>query len=132
METKDLAPQRSRAAAMMKEHFGLVFTRLEPGEAWAEWPLREQDFNVHGIPYGGVLFTLADSTAGMALGTLSSSVITISSSGSFIYGSADAKTLHAHAKVSRAGNSIGFIRSEVYDDRDRLLATFEFTFGRKP
>ena len=132
MEIQDLKPQRARAAAMMKEHFGMVFTKLEPGEAWSEWPLREQDINVHGIPYGGVLYTLADNTSGMSLGTMSSSVITISSSASFLTGSPDAKKLIGHAKVTKMGNSIGFIRSEVYDDQERLLATFEFVFGRKP
>lgn len=131
MEQQDLNPQRKRAVAMIKERFGIEFTRIEPGAVTAEWPLQEGDRNVHGIPYGGILFTLADSAAGLALGTLSSSVITISSSCSFLYGSLEAQRLICHARVRRAGNSIGFISAEVYDDQAHLLSTFEFVFGRK-
>ena len=131
MEQQDLNPQRKRAVAMIKERFGIEFTNIEPGEVTAEWPLKEGDMNVHGIPYGGILFTLADSAAGLALGTISSSVITISSSCNFLYGSPEAQRLICHARVRRAGNSIGFISAEVYDDREHLLSTFEFVFGRK-
>lgn len=129
MEQHELSDQRRVASKLVRERFGIEYTHIEPGAATAEWTLRDGDMNVHGVPYGGILFTLADSAAGMALGSMGGSVITISCSGSFLYGSREARRLICHAKVRKAGNTLGFIETEVYDDQEHLLATFQFVFG---
>ena len=127
----ELPEQRQRAAVMLKERFGIEFPHIEPGAATAVWTMQEGDWNVHGVPYGGVLLTLADSAAGMAIGSLGGSVITISCSGSFLYGTRETKTLICRARVRKAANTTGFIDTEVFDDRENLLATFQFVFGRR-
>ena len=45
---------------------GFKFIKIEDGLAVSELELEEEHFNPYGIPYGGVLFTMADDTAGVA------------------------------------------------------------------
>ena len=42
---------------------GFSFVKIEDGIAVSELDLQEYHFNPYGIPYGGVLFTMADDTA---------------------------------------------------------------------
>ena len=45
---------------------GFRFIKIENGIAISELELEDEHVNPYGIPYGGVLFTMADDTSGIA------------------------------------------------------------------
>ena len=45
---------------MIFDRFGIRYLRAEDGEAEAELELRQEDRNAMGLPFGGVLFNLAE------------------------------------------------------------------------
>ena len=63
-----MTPKNSEEAIRMglediESKFGIRFSRVEDGEAEASAPLMSKDRNFYNVPYGAVLFNLADNTA---------------------------------------------------------------------
>lgn len=117
-----------RIEKRISDRFGIRFLRAENGEAEAELTLREDDINNMGVPFGGVLFNLADCAAGAAFRSLGTIGLTVSSEARFLRGAPDAKKLLARAKVRKAGRSLGFVDASVEDDGGTELAAFTFLF----
>ena len=70
----------------INKHFNINFLKAENGEAVAELELEERHKNLFNIPYGGVLFNLADCTTGMAFISLGRPGVTVSASVNFMRG----------------------------------------------
>ena len=56
----------SVAKQVIWEKFGISFSTVENGTACGELTLNPRYLNFYGVPFGGILFNLADNTAGMA------------------------------------------------------------------
>ena len=87
-------------------------TAVDDGTATVELELHPDSLNCWGTPHGGVLFTMADVAAGMALLTLRQEVtFTVSSSIEYAVGT-----------VEKMGGHMGFSRTDIRDESGRLIA----------
>ena len=117
-----------RIEKKITERFGIRYLRAENGEAEAELELRAEDFNAMGLPFGGILFNLADCTAGAAHRSMGCMGMTLSSESRFLRGSREAKKLVCRAAARKEGRTIGFVDAAVTDETGTELAAFTFTF----
>ena len=105
------------------------------GEAEASAPLMSKDRNFYNVPYGAVLFNLADNTAGMAYLSTGGNGVTVSGNVNYLRGAApEAMELRSRAKVikrgrKQRGRKLCFINAEVEDDLGNLLSTYSFVFS---
>ncbi len=111
------------------DKYGIRFLRTENGEADSEVDLQLYHRNFYGVPYGGVLFNLADNTAGMAFLSAGGNGVTITGNVNYLRGASSGTTrLTCHAAVRKSGRKLFFIDAEVKDDGGNLLSTYSFVF----
>ncbi len=113
---------------MIFDRFGIRYLRAENGEAEAELELCEADRNAMGLPFGGILFNLADCTAGAAHRSLGCIGMTVVGESRFLRGSRDVKKLLCTARARKEGKTFGFVDASVTDEAGTELAAFTFTF----
>ncbi len=130
-----MTPKNSDEAIRMglvdiENKFGIQFTKVAGGEAQAVMPLLAKHRNFYGVPYGAVLFNLADNTAGMAYLSTGGNGVTVSGNVNYLRGAdPEAKEIRSRAKVIKRGRKLCFISAEVEDDRGNLLSTYSFVFS---
>lgn len=109
---------------------GMKFIDLTPGKAVCELTIDEKMVNPLGSVHGGVLFSLADITAGTAAVMDGVKVTTLDSQISFLSPAFFEKTKHLYAKANKvkAGKTIYVLRVDIYDEQDKLISTASFTF----
>ena len=107
---------------------GFRFVKIEDGIAVSELDLEEDHFNPYGIPYGGVLFTMADDTSGVAFISAGGNGVTINGHVDYLRGSRDATKLICTSKVRKAGRRIFYIDSDIVNEKGEDLCRFKFVF----
>ena len=107
---------------------GFKFVKIENGIAVSELDLEEEHFNPYGIPYGGVLFTMADDTAGVAFLSAGGNGVTVNGHVDYLRGARDAQKLICTAKVRKAGRRIFYIDADIMNEKDIDLCRFKFVF----
>ena len=107
---------------------GFRFIKIQDGIAVSELELHEEHFNPYGIPYGGVLFTMADDTAGVAFISAGGNGVTVNGHVDYLRGSRDAQKLICTAKVRKAGKRIFYIDADIVNEKDLDLCRFKFVF----
>ncbi|MBO4212157.1 MAG: PaaI family thioesterase [Oscillospiraceae bacterium] len=118
-------------AEQIFQRFGLRYLKMEQGVAEAELRLKPEDQNYLGVPFGGVIFNLADLTAGAALRSLGSMGVTVSAEVRFLRGVTGLDKLRCRAEVRKAGGSLVFVDASVYTEQGQELAALSFIFARK-
>ena len=107
---------------------GFSFVRIDNGVAVSELELQEYHVNPYGIPYGGVLFTMADDTAGVAFLSAGGNGVTVNGHVDYLRGSRDAQKLICTAKVLKAGRRIFYIDADIVNEKEEDLCRFKFVF----
>ena len=107
---------------------GFRFIKIEDGTAVSELELEEEHFNPYGIPYGGVLFTMADDTSGVAFLSAGGNGVTVNGHVDYLRGSRDAQKLICTAKVRKAGRRIFYIDADIVNEKGLDLCRFKFVF----
>lgn len=107
---------------------GFSFVKVEDGVAVSELELQEYHFNPYGIPYGGVLFTMADDTAGVAFLSAGGNGVTVNGHVDYLRGTRDAQKLICTAKVRKAGRRIFYIDADIINEKQEDLCRFKFVF----
>ena len=79
-------------------------------------------------PYGGVLFTMADDTAGVAFLSAGGNGVTVNGHVDYLRGSRDAQKLICTAKVRKAGRRIFYIDADIVNEKGDDLCRFKFVF----
>lgn len=90
--------------------------------------LNDHLLNPYGIAHGGVLFSLADNTAGMAARGDGRSYVTLSSSFNFLRPGKAGDTIQAEAKVRRRGGATCYVNVDITDSAGELLASGNSVF----
>ena len=123
---------KAKALKILKDDIesktGFSFVKVEDGEAVSELDLQEFHFNPYGIPYGGVLFTMADDTAAIAFMSAGGNGVTVNAHVDYLRGSRDAQKLICTAKVRKAGRRIFYIDADIRNEKDDDLCRFKFVF----
>ncbi len=107
---------------------GFRFIKIEDGVAVSELELEDEHVNPYGIPYGGVLFTMADDTAGIAFLSAGGNGVTVNGHVDYLRGSRDATKLICTAKVRKAGRRIHYIDADIVNEKNLDLCRFKFVF----
>ncbi len=107
---------------------GFRFIKIENGIAISELDLQEYHFNPYGIPYGGVLFTMADDTAGVAFISAGGNGVTVNGHVDYLRGARNAEKLICTSKVRKAGKRIFYIDADIVNEKDLDLCRFKFVF----
>ena len=113
------------ATAPISQLLGFEIEAGEPGSAVVHLPIDERLNNPMGRTHGGIFAALADAAMGIAFGRTiedSQDFATIDLHIHFIRG-VRGDRITATAKVSRRGLRIGFVDCQIFDNRERLIAT---------
>ena len=107
---------------------GFQGVRLSTGHCHGELTVTEHLMNPIGSVHGGCLFTMADSTAGMAASSYGYKVTTMDADFHYLRAGIGVKKLISEAKVLKRGKRAIVVSVDVMDETERVLCTGTFTF----
>ena len=94
----------------------------DDGTATIVLPMHENSLNRWGGAHGGILFSLCDVAAGMAIMSLRQEmVVTVNASIDYLAAAPADSTLTAVGKVDRVGGKLAFCSAEVTDENGRAV-----------
>lgn len=94
----------------------------DDGTATIVLPMHENSLNRWGGAHGGILFSLCDVAAGMAIMSLRQEmVVTVNASIDYLAAAAAGSTLTAVGKVDRMGGKMVFCSGEVTDETGKVI-----------
>lgn len=94
----------------------------DDGTATIVLPMHENSLNRWGGAHGGILFSLCDVAAGMAIMSLRQEmVVTVNASIDYLAAAAAGSTLTAVGKVDRMGGKMVFCSGEVTDETGKAI-----------
>ena len=96
IHSEDIEKLISVAKQDILEKFGITFPLVEDGKARGELTLRPEHRNHYGIPFGGIVFNLADNTCGMAFLSAGGNGVTVSGSVNFLRGACQSESRKTH------------------------------------
>lgn len=130
-EISEEMKERIRAACECNplcEQLGLKMMECRLGYTVCEIPVRDFVINPYGMVHGGVLFTLADMTAGMAIATHNNTAPTIDSEIHFLSPVVNTEKITAVAREIKHGKTLMVVTSELYNDEGKEVAVGTFTY----
>jgi acyl-CoA thioesterase len=92
--------------------------------------IREEMHNGFSVTHGGILFSLADSAIAFAAATYGRVSLAVDHSISFIRKTEAGRVLTTKAQTISMGNKMGFLRVEIHDEENNLVATVKGTVYR--
>ena len=110
------------------QHVGIVITSLEEGKATTEVEVKECHINPIGSVHGGMLYSLADTTGGVAASSYGSFVTTVSGEISYLNPAIGVKKLIGKSRELKVGKTIMVYDVDIFDENEKLLATARMTY----
>lgn len=89
-------------------------------------PINEETTNPYGMIHGGILFTLADSVAGLTCISMNKKVVTLNSNINFLK-SATKGYVHAEPRIIHNGKTTVLMEVDMKDDEGNLLSKASIT-----
>jgi uncharacterized protein (TIGR00369 family) len=129
---EDLRARMARSA--FHGWMGMSFVDARPGEIEIALDVQEHHLNLGGSLHGGVLATLADTAAGLAVRTRlapEARHVTVHLDVRYL-SPGRVGTIVASGRVVRLGRRIAFADAQVHDERGRLLVTAGATIAITP
>ena len=94
----------------------------DDGTATIVLPMHENSLNRWGGAHGGILFSLCDVAAGMAIMSLRQEmVVTVNATIDYLAAAAAGSTLTAVGKVDRLGGKLAFCSAEMTDETGKVI-----------
>lgn len=118
---------RAAEKNLFVRYCGIELEQDEDGSYYTTVEIRPEHRNTFGITHGGLLYTMADTTAGNNARRFSDRPVTLQSSFHFIRNTGSG-TLTARAEILQRGRRVTLMRVRIVDDTDTLLAEGDFTF----
>lgn len=119
---------------MMQENNGFAITNgyeLEDYEEGKSATLKvnitEKSLNPYGFAHGGLIFGLGDNAMGVVAKTTGRSAVTLSSSITYLR-PATGKYIIAKAEMIKDGKQTAYLKTNFYDDNDKLVATMDANY----
>ncbi|NLU23571.1 MAG: PaaI family thioesterase [Clostridiales bacterium] len=118
-------------------HNGVHVTDVDDNYARVELTLHPEVLNRWQAPHGGILFTMGDVAAGVAVLTVRpESCVTVNASIDFMEAVGSSGTLVATGRVLRCGGRLCYCEAKIETAAGKLLTTFHstmyFTGGTLP
>ena len=129
------AAQKKRVAKALNEVpyarlLGIKLGQIESGSATLQMRVRKQLTQNHGVVHGGAMASLIDSATAFAIISLltpEERVTTVDLTISYVR-PVTKGTVYCTAKVVRAGRRLFVVSAEVFDERQKLVATALSTY----
>lgn len=115
-----------------EKNVGIQFLEIHDGFARAEMQLKPEHYNFMGGIYGGILYHVADVTAGAAFMSAGGLGVTAAGDMQYLHGTHGSKTLFCEGKVLKYGSHISFAQAELMDENRTVFARGTFTFYQMP
>lgn len=134
METEQIGPVNAKEFFRLDRFAtdaGIELTEIRKGYGKAKLEVEPRHLNAGGTTQGGAIFTLADLALAAAANSHGKLALSITSSITFLQGSAPGDTLWAEAKERHTGRKTGHYQVDVTNQKGDLIATFEATVYRK-
>ena len=94
----------------------------DDGTATIVLPMHENSLNRWGGAHGGILFSLCDVAAGMAIMSLrQETVVTVNASIDYLAAAPAGSTLTAVGRVDRIGGKLAFCSAEITDETGNVV-----------
>lgn len=107
---------------------GLELLHREDGYVELKLPAIEGYLNRGGRLHGGMLYTLADMTAGTAVMTYGHNTTTVSGSIDYLRPGVNVECLYSKGRVIKHGSTLSVVEVSITDQNDTLIATAHMTF----
>lgn len=107
---------------------GLELTHREEGYVEIKLPTITGYLNRGGRLHGGMLYTLADMTAGTAVMTYGHNTTTVSGSMDYLRPGVDVDCLYSQGRVVKHGSTLSVVEVSIRDQNSTLIATAHMTF----
>jgi uncharacterized protein (TIGR00369 family) len=123
--------RRLVAGSPFHASMGITVERVTPGEVHLTLVARPDQLNLQGLLHGGVLATLADTAAGLAVRTKlerDRRHVTIGLNVSFL-SAASPGEIRARGRAVRVGRQIAYAEADITDANGKLLATAQATMA---
>lgn len=113
---------------MNHNHYSLV--TVEEGKAVLRGELMDDVKNPYEMAHGGFTFGLGDTAMGLAAASLGRKAVTLNSNIAYLRPGVGSYLL-AKAEVIKNGKTTCFIRANIYDEEERLVATMDGNYYYK-
>ena len=131
-EVRAVGRKRKQAGGKVKGHpfAQCVCKPYRNGAIRSEWRMRlkKEYENIYGGMHGGCAFSLADTTAGVAVVTFGEIVTTLNAAVNYMKPITDTKYLYCDARVRRHGGRVSVVGVELTNDQGELLMDGSFTY----
>lgn len=116
------------------DYLGVELLKYEHGYCYTKLSIKPEFTNPIGGLHGGLLYTLADTTAGVAAVYLGSgnAVTTVNGDMQFLRPALHLDTIFAEAKVIKDGKRLVFLDVLILTEDGTVLAKGSFIFARIP
>ena len=99
-------------------YLGVKIVDLQLGFAKCELPIKADFMDPNKTVHGGVIFTLADITAGTAASSHGLRCTTVDSSISYLVAAMSSKVLYCEAREIKRGKTISVYETRITDDAE--------------
>lgn len=110
------------------KYLGIELLEMEQGYVKARIAHADKILNPYGYIHGGVLYSFADTVAGLAACTYGAAVSTIDGSMNYLRPAIGSKYIVCEAHELRQGKQVAVYRVELFNDENLLLDSGTFTF----
>ncbi len=107
-------------------HIKILETK-EKESATLKADINENCMNPYGIVHGGLIFGLGDTAMGVVARTTGRNAVTLSSNITYLKPSTG-KYLIAKAEMIKNGKTTCYLRTNIYNDKDILVATMDANY----
>ena len=104
---------------------GFKIEELNKDYVKMSYEVKKDGLNPHDMVHGGVLFGLADTTAGVLVAMHGKKCVTVNGNINYLNPLKDGK-VYAISKCLKEGKRIGYYLVELFDEKDNLIATSNF------
>ena len=108
-------------------HNGIELCEYKEGWCRGRIHIQPHHLNLHKTMHGGCVFSLADAISSYAAMTLGTIVTTIDGSINYLSPVKDTEYLYCEGKVIKAGRTVTVVRTELFDDKGKMLADGSFS-----
>lgn len=112
----------------VKQNFGIHFLKIEEMYAESELYIKTEHLNMFHMVGGGCLYNLADITAGIAFNSQQEKGVTANGTMDYLRAAKNTEKIICKANIVKKGAKLGFVSTEISDDKGRLIAKGNFTF----
>lgn len=107
---------------------GIKVVEIKEGYARTEVEIDDSHINPMGAAHGGLIFSLADVTAGSCANSFGNKASTLNSTMNFFAPAMKGRKLIGESKLLKNGRTVKVIDVEIKDDLNKMVARGTFSF----